>query len=129
MRVTLVALSLTAVSVLGGASSPVFAQSSKVASGTVTSLSGSSLMVKVGGQDMQFSVDSKTTVEARGGSTKTAQAAASGKAGPHLDELIKAGQSVEVTYTGASGTPHASKVRTIAKAAASTVAPDASMRS
>src|SRR4051794_41345316 len=119
MRVTLVALSLTAVSVLGGASSPVFAQSSKVASGTVTSLSGSSLMVKVGGQDMQFSVDSKTTVEARGGSTKTAQAAASGKAGAHLDEVFKAGQSGGVTYTRATRTPHTSQRRTDGKAAAS----------
>src|SRR5262245_44448789 len=119
MRSILVALSIAALSVLGS-TAPAFAQGAraKVATGTVTSMSASALTVKVGDQDMQFSVDSKTLVEVRGGSTKTAQAAASGKPGPHLQELIKTGQPVEVTYTETSGNFHATTVKAVPKVAA-----------
>ena len=123
MRPILVALSLSALSVLGS-TAPAFAQS-KVANGTVTSMSASSLTVKVGDQDMQFSVDSKTVVEVRGGATKTAQAAASGKPGPHLEELIKAGQSVAVTYTGTPGSLHATSIKAIPRVPSATEAADA----
>jgi Domain of unknown function (DUF5666) len=127
MRSILVALSLTA-SVLVGSTSPAFAESSKVARGTVTSIGGSSLTVMVGGQDMRFSVDGKTLVEVRGGSTKAGRAAASGAAGPHLAELIKAGQPVAVTYTGAPGSLHATTIKAVPQVA-STAPADATLRS
>jgi hypothetical protein len=128
MRFILVALSLAA-SALVGPTSPAFAQSSKVANGTVTSIGASSLTVKVGDQDMKFSVDSKTLVEVKGGATKTGRAAASGTAGPHLAELIKAGQPVAVTYTGAPGSLYASTIKAVPKVAASSAPADATLRS
>jgi hypothetical protein len=128
MRSILVALSLTA-SVLVGPTSPAFAQSSKVASGTVTSIGASSLTVMVGGQDMKFSVDSKTLVEVKGGSTKAARAAASGTAGPHLVELIKAGQPVAVTYTVTPGSLHATTIKAVPQVASSPAQADATKRS
>jgi hypothetical protein len=130
MRSILVALSISALSVLGS-TAPAFAQGAggQVATGTVTSITPSSLTVKVGEQDMRFSVDGKTMVEVRGGSTKSAQAAASGKPGPHLEELIKMGQPVAVTYSGTSGSLHATAIKAIPKAPATTSAADASMRS
>jgi hypothetical protein len=129
MRSILVVLSLSALSVLGS-TAPAFAQGSsgQVATGTVTSVSGGSITVNVGGHDTQFSVDNKTMVEVRGGSTKSAQAVASGKPGPHLEELIKAGQAVAVTYTGTPGSLHATAIKAVPKASVANAA-DASMRS
>jgi len=128
MRPIVVALSVSALSLLGS-TAPAFAQGSQTANGTVTSMSASSLTVKVGDQDMKFSVDGKTVVEVRGGSTKSAQAAASGKTGPQLEELLKAGQAVAVTYTGTAGSLHATSIRAIPKVPAATSAADATMHS
>jgi uncharacterized protein DUF5666 len=132
MRSTLVVLSISALSVLGS-TAPAFAQGtnggSQVATGTVTSTGPSSLTVKVGDQDMKFSVDSKTMVEVRGGSTKSAQAAAAGKPGPHLEELIKTGQPVAVTYTGTPGSLHATAVKAVPRVPAAATTADASMHS
>jgi hypothetical protein len=47
---------------------------------------------------MNFAYDDKTVVEARGAGTASKQAAAAKKAGPALSDVLKAGQSVEVTY-------------------------------
>ncbi len=85
----------------------------KTAAGTISSVSGSSLVVKVSGQDMTFAVDPKTTVETRGGGTADRKAAAAGAEGPKIADLLKAGQNVEVTYTVMGSMNHASKVRTI----------------
>lgn len=128
MRPIVVALAISALSLLGS-TAPAFAQGSQTANGTVTSMSASSLTVKVGDQDMKFSVDSKTMVEVRGGSTKSAQAAASGKPGPHLEELLKAGQAVAVTYTGAAGSLHATSIRAIPKVPAPTAPGDVTKNS
>jgi hypothetical protein len=68
-------------------------------------------------------------VEVRGGSTKSAQAAASGKPGPQLEELLKAGQAVAVTYTGTAGSLHATAIKAIPKVPAATSAADVSKRS
>ena len=78
---------------------------------------------------MRFSVDSKTFVEVRGGSTKSGRAAASGAGGPHLSELIKAGQPVAVTYTGAPGSLHATAIKAVPKVASSTAGAEATLRS
>jgi hypothetical protein len=114
MRSTVVALTLTTLSVFG-TPSLVTAQTSKVARGTVAAIAGPSLTVKVGEQDMKFSVDSKTTVLARGAGTKAARAAAAGKGGPHLEELLQNGQAVAVTYTNTAGALHATEIKAIAK--------------
>ena len=92
MKSTVIALTFTTLSVLLGPSSPAVAGEAKVARGTVASIGAKSVTVTVGGQDMVFSVDSKTLVETRGGSTKSSRAAASGKPGPQLSELLTAGQ-------------------------------------
>jgi len=129
MRSILVVVSISVLSVLGS-TAPAFANGDRqVASGTVTSLGATSLTVKVGDQDMKFSVDSKTLVEVRGGSTKSAQAAASGKPGPHLEELIKTGQPVTVTYTGTAGSLHATAIKAVRTVPGATAAADASMMS
>jgi hypothetical protein len=118
MKSTVIALTLTTLSVLLGSSSPASADEAKVARGTVAAIGAKSVTVKVGDQDMTFAVDSKTLVETRGGSTKSGQAAAAGKRGPQLSELIAAGQPVAVTYTGTAGALHATGIKTIPKSAA-----------
>lgn len=81
-----------------GFPSSSFAQATKTANGKVTAVDGGSLTVRVGDKDMVFVVDAKSNVVAPGGSTRTREAKAAGKAGPTLVELVKVGQSVEVTY-------------------------------
>ena len=128
MRSTLVALTLSTLSVFF-TPSPTTAQTSKVARGTIASIAGPSLTLKVGDQHMKFSVDSKTTVLAKGASTKSARAAAAGKSGPHLDELLQTGQSVAVTYNDMAGALHATEIKAILKAAPSSASADASKTS
>jgi hypothetical protein len=65
---------------------------------------------------MTFSVDSKTRVEARGGSTKTREAVAAGKPGPKLADVIRVGQAVSVTYHEMGDSLHASIIRAIPSA-------------
>ena len=74
------------------------AQGTKTVKGSVTTVGADSITVKVGGKDMTFAVDGKTHVVAPGGSTKTREAKAEGKAGPMLTEVVKTGQAVEVSY-------------------------------
>ena len=74
------------------------AQGTKTVKGSVTTVGADSITVKVGGKDMTFAVDAKTHVVAPGGSTKTREAKAEGKAGPMLTEVVKTGQAVEVSY-------------------------------
>jgi Domain of unknown function (DUF5666) len=85
----------------------------KTVSGTIGTVSASSLTVKVGGQDMTFTVDAKTVVEARGAGTADRKAEAAGAAGPKITDLLSAGQNVEVTYTAKGAMNHASKVRRV----------------
>ena len=94
---------------------PSFASAQdKTATGTISSVSGSSLVVKVGSQDMTFAVDAKTVVEARGAGTADRKAEAAGAAGPKITDLLKAGQNVEVTYSAMGSMNHATKIRTVA---------------
>jgi hypothetical protein len=119
MKPTVIALALTTLSAFAGPISPAIAAESKVVRGTVSSMTGQSLTVKVGQTDLTFGVESKTLVEARGGSTKTAQAAAIGKPGPHLKDLLRTGQPVAVTYTEVDGAHHATEIKSIATLGAS----------
>ena len=119
MRSTLVALTFTALTVIWGATAPALAQDAKVAKGTVTAISGRSLTVNVGDQDLAFNVDNKTLVQARGASSKARSFAAAGKPGPHLGDLLQRGQTVAVTYSDMAGRLRASEIKAIPKAGAS----------
>jgi Domain of unknown function (DUF5666) len=115
MKKLLLGLPLAALSLVGF-TSHAFAQDAKTARGTVTNIAGSSMTVKSAGQEMKFSVDNKTKVEVRGGSTKTREAAASGKPGPMLADVMRVGQAVSVTYQDMAGSLHASLIRAIPSA-------------
>jgi len=119
MRPMLFALALTALSVVWWPAAPAVAEDSKVARGTVAAIGGRWVIVKVGDQDMKFDVDNKTSVGARGASTRAHQATASGKPGPHLDELLTVGQAVAVTYDGAAGSLRATRIVAISNASVS----------
>jgi hypothetical protein len=127
MRRVCVALTLGIVAVVFSPAPDAFAQSSKSATGTVTALAGDSVTVKVADHDMKFAVDSTTNVEAAGAGTKARAAQRAGQPGPKLSDVVKVGQSVEVTYREANGAMHATKIRGLAgpakaKAAAGTAA-------
>lgn len=92
--------------------SAAMAQPTKSVKGSVTAMGGGSITVKVADKDMTFAVDDKTHVVTPGGSTKTRGAQAQGKAGPVLNELLKTGQAVEVTYHEQG--MHAATIRAIA---------------
>jgi hypothetical protein len=93
------------------------AEDAKVARGTVVAIAASSLTVRVNGQDLTFAVDSKTFVEARGASTKSREAAAVGKSGPKLGDVLRVGQGVAVTYHDVNGTLQASHIRAVSSTA------------
>ena len=114
MKRTLIALALGALAVVGWPTNQLLAQDTKMARGTVTALGADSLTVKVGEQEMKFSVDAKTNVEAVGAGTRTRQAQAAGQAGPKLSEVVKVGQPVAVSYHEVGGSLHAARIRAIA---------------
>jgi hypothetical protein len=116
MRRTALALAFTSFAVVGWLVPPAAAQGTKTARGTVTTLSESSLTIKAATADMTFVVDAKTTVEASGAGTTTRAAEAAGKPGPKLADLLKTGQSVEVTYSEAGGTLRATLIRRVPSA-------------
>ncbi len=89
------------------------AQNTKVARGTVVDIGSKWLTVKVRDEQMKFAVDTNTVVEARGGSTKSRAAAASGKPGPRLADVLQIGQGVAVTYHEMNGSLQASHVRVV----------------
>jgi hypothetical protein len=117
MKPTVIALTLTALSVVWGPTASTFA-ADKVAKGTISAIGGQSLTVKVGDRDMVFNVDTTTVVQARGAATKATQLAAAGKSGPHLKDLLQSGQSVAVTYSDMGIALRASTIRAIPKASA-----------
>ena len=96
-------------------STPAIAQDSKIARGTLTAISGWSVTVRVGDQNMIFGVDSKTVVQSRGASSASLRAAAAGRPGPQLDELLQMGQAVAVTYAEMAGSLHAIEIRSVSK--------------
>lgn len=122
MRRTLVALPLALLAVITLHPTPVAAQDTKMARGTVTAMAGDSVTIKAADGDMKFSVDAKTTVVAIGAGTRAGRAAAAGQPGPTLSEVIKVGQAVEVSYTGMGGSMHATRIRAVASASGGTPA-------
>jgi len=127
MRTTLFTLTLAVLSIVWWPTAAAIAQDARVARGTITAMAGHSLTVKAGDHEMTFSVDNKTVVEARGGSTKSARAAATGKPGPKIDEVLQTGQTVAVTYSDMAGTLHATEIKAIPKSGAANA--NGSMRS
>ena len=129
MRRTFVALALGALVVAGWPTTQAFAQATKTARGSVTAMAADSISVKVQSVDMKFTVDAKTTVEARGAGTKSKAAQAAGMAGPKLGDVVKVGDAVEVSYHDMGGTLHAAKIRAVASPGPATAADAASKTS
>ena len=105
---------------LAAAPPAAMAQGTKTVKGSVTAVGADSITVKVGGKDMTFAVDAKTHVVAPGGSTKTREAKAEGKAGPMLTDVVKTGQAVEVSYHEQG--MHAATIQRIAEVPATATA-------
>ncbi len=91
--------------------SPLSAQSTQTARGTVTAIAADSLTVSAGDRQLTFIVDAKTVVTASGAGTAARAATASGKSGPKLDEVLKVGEAVEVRYHDLGGKLHAADIR------------------
>ena len=121
MKRTLLTLSL-AVLTVAALTPRAAAQDTKHARGKVTAMTGTSVTVQVAGTAMDFAVDDKTVVQARGAGTAAKKAAAEQKAGPTLAEVIKVGQAVEVAYKEVGGKMHASSIRAVATADAAPAA-------
>jgi hypothetical protein len=96
--------------VLGLGTAAALAQS-VTTRGTIINVQGSTLTLKVGDRAMAFTVDRDTVVTAEGAGTASRAAAAAGRSGPKLSDLLKAGDAVEVMYRETNGARHASKVR------------------
>ena len=78
------------------------------ASGTVKSVSGTSLVVSSAGKDMTFTVDGSTKFVGKGLGTKA-------KAGPiTATDAVHEGDHVSVSYHDMGGTMHAANVRVTA---------------
>lgn len=106
-RLIVVALVVAGLVLPGVASAKV--QEGKWVRGTVASLAGDTLTVKVSGQDMAFTVDKATRVIARGAGTKAAQAAPMG--GPKIGDLLKPGDGVEVHFVAKGAGNYATMIR------------------
>jgi hypothetical protein len=107
---TIVALSVLALCV---AAQPVAVQAqakakAMTASGTVKSVSGTSLVVTSGGKDWTFTVDPSTKFVGKGLSTKSKGAPMS------PTDAVHEGDKVTVAYHDMGGTMHAASVRVTA---------------
>jgi hypothetical protein len=115
MKWTRLAIPLSVLFMIGVVASSASAQATKKATGTISAVTGNSVTVKTqSGQDMTFSMDKDTTIQAKGGGTKQRAAEAEGKAGVAPTDVLKQGQAVEVSYHETGGTMHASSIRAIA---------------
>lgn len=118
MQTLLLGVSFALLSVIWYPTPYALADDTHVARGTVVAIGGNSLTIKVRDQEMKFSIDPKTVVEARGAGTKTRTAQASGKPGPKLADVLTVGTPVAVTYHEVGGVLHASIVRALSTTAA-----------
>jgi len=116
MKPILLALTISAFSLILWPAANALAQEDKVARGVITDIGGASITLEVRGEPLQLSVDKQTHVQVSGGSSKTRQATVTGKSGPHLADLLKRGQSVAVTYHEMAGDRRAALVRVIPSA-------------
>jgi len=92
------------------------AQDTRTARGTVIAMASNSLTVRVGANDMKFSVDPQTVVVATGAGTQARKAEAAGKSGPALADVLKTGQAVKVDYRETGGMFYATRVQAVTSA-------------
>jgi hypothetical protein len=111
MRRMVVALPLAAFLFVGWLT-PVTAQETKSARGSVTAMTGDTLTVKAGEKELKFTIDAKTVVTAEGAGTAAREAEKAGK-GLRLADVVKVGDAVEVSYHEMGGTLHAARVRRV----------------
>ena len=114
MQAVLLGVSFALLSVIWWPTPYALAADAKVARGAVVAIGSNSLTVKVRDQDMKFSIDRTTVVQARGAGTKARAAQATGSPGPKLTDVLRVGQGVAVTYHEVDGVLHASVVRAVA---------------
>jgi hypothetical protein len=88
---------------------PVGAQQQWVR-GTVITMAGDTITVRVGSQDMTFTVDASTTVIGTGAGKADTEARKMG-GGPKLSEVVKIGEGVEVHYVAKGAANYASTIR------------------
>lgn len=91
----------------GSVASETAKPASKMANGSVKSVSASSLVVTSSGKDLTFMIDGNTSVVGTGAGTKTA--AAGGKI--PITDLVHTGNQVSVTYNESGTMMHATAVR------------------
>ncbi|MEO7135467.1 MAG: DUF5666 domain-containing protein [Vicinamibacterales bacterium] len=89
------------------------AQDTKSARGTVTSVGGDSITVRVAERELKFTVDPKTVLTASGAGTAARRADAAGKPGPRLVDFVKSGDAVEVSYQETGSALRASNIRRV----------------
>ncbi len=111
----LLAGSVVALALVGSHAPRAFAAEDKVVRGTIDTVTPNAISIKAGSQEMKFTVDAKTHVEATGAGTKSRAAQAAGRAGAQVTELLKPGQAVEITYDEMNGGLHAARVRAISR--------------
>ena len=109
MKQVLAVVALAVVAALVAA--PAAVAQTKTVRGTVVSVTGDTLVVKVAGQDMTFKVDKATEVQARGAGTAQRKAEAAGAPGVKFTDFVKAGEGAEVSYKEAAGVMTATFVR------------------
>jgi ribosome maturation factor RimP len=83
----------------------------KFVRGTVTAMAGDQLTVKVGAQDMTFTVDASTRLIGVGAGTAQRREEAQGKQGVPLAQLLKVGDGVEVHYQAKGAANYATTIR------------------
>ena len=120
-RFSILAIPFLAVTLLAFVAAPASAGQAKAktmsASGTVKSVSGSSVVVtgkdKAGKEaEWTFSVDNATTIRGKGAGTKSAQKG--GK--PSVTDLLGAGDRVTVSFHDMGATKHAAVININSKA-------------
>ncbi len=111
----IVAWSVIVVALFGWDVATAVAQNTHMTRGTITSIGTDSITMRAGARDMVFAVDTHTVVEAVGAGTKTRAAQNAGRPGPQVGELLRMGQSVEITYADQSGQFRAARIRAIAR--------------
>jgi hypothetical protein len=89
---------------------PAVSAQTKSVRGTIVSVAGDTMVVKVAGQDMTFKIDKATELTARGAGTAQKAAEAKGAPGVKLGDFAKAGQGVEVEYVDEAGVLKAKSV-------------------
>jgi hypothetical protein len=104
---------MVVLALVGSYAPPASGADQKTVRGTITAVTADSVSITAGTQPMKFAVDKGTNVEAAGAGTKSRAAQAAGKPGAKLTDLVRTGESIEVSYDESNGVLHAAKIRRI----------------